>query len=89
MLSKNDCGAVSNIDPKQASNAQDRFKKSSWAIRLLRVVKVRPTFSTTSTHYGLIALRRSKDAGRSASSNPLRNKFSRATLLSLYSAADM
>jgi hypothetical protein len=37
---------VSNIDSKQASNAQ---KKSSCAIRLLRIVKVPSTFSTTST----------------------------------------
>jgi hypothetical protein len=41
---------VSNIDSKQASNAQDRFKKSSCVVRLLRIVKVPSTFSTTSTH---------------------------------------
>jgi hypothetical protein len=40
---------ILNIDSMQASNAQDSFKKPSCAIRLLRVGKVPPTFSTTST----------------------------------------
>jgi hypothetical protein len=40
-------GALSNIDTKQASNAQDRFNKPSRAIRLLRVVRVSPTFSAS------------------------------------------
>jgi hypothetical protein len=44
--------AQSNIDSKQASKAQDRFKKSAIIIRLLRADRIPQTFSTASVKNG-------------------------------------